>query len=180
MTRAGNLALGVLAALVFDSSPACADPVRYWGGDAELSIAEISARTARIVLAPLDDMQKARPAPPSTALALLQPKIKLLRRKLEGPEEVAVGKLRVRVQQGPLTITVTAPAGKIGQELVFADADGSLTFRANAPVLGLGEGGKQFDRAAPSPPKGEGGVRGAKEPFQLSAITRSQAPRTAA
>jgi alpha-glucosidase (family GH31 glycosyl hydrolase) len=150
MTRPGNIALAacaVLAAIVLDSSAACAGPVRYWGVDAELSIAEISERTGRIVLAPVDEMQNARPAPPSTALVELQPKIKLIRRKLDGPEEVAVGKLRVRVQLDPLTITVMGPAGKFVQELVLADADGSMTFRTKAPVLGLGEGGKQFDRA---------------------------------
>jgi hypothetical protein len=127
MTRPGNIALGacaVLAAIVLDSSAVCAGPVRYWGGDAELSIAEISERTARIVLAPLDDRQNTRPAPPSTALIELQPKTKLIRRKLDGPEEVAAGKLRVRVQLDPLTITVRGPAGKVVQELIVADTDG--------------------------------------------------------
>ena len=98
MTRPGNIALAacaVLTAIALDPSAACAGPIRYWGGDAELSIAEISDRTARIVLAPLDDQQKARPAPPSTALVELKPKIKLIRRKLDVPEEVAAGKLRV-------------------------------------------------------------------------------------
>ena len=32
------------------------------------------------------------------------------------------------------------------EELVIAEADGSVTFRTAAPVLGLGEGGAQFDR----------------------------------
>ena len=32
------------------------------------------------------------------------------------------------------------------QELTIADADGSVAFRTAAPVLGLGEGGPQFDR----------------------------------
>jgi alpha-glucosidase/alpha-D-xyloside xylohydrolase len=150
MTRLGNIALAacaVLTAIVLDSSAACAGPIRYWGAEAELSIAEISDRTARIVLAPLDDQQKARPAPPSTALVELKPKIKLIRRKLDVPEEVAAGKLRVKVQLDPFTITVTGRADRVVQELLLSDMDGSLTFRTKAPVLGLGEGAKQFDRA---------------------------------
>jgi alpha-glucosidase/alpha-D-xyloside xylohydrolase len=150
MKPPGNVVLAacaVVAAIVLDPPAACAGPVRYCGGDAELSIAEISERTVRIVLAPLDDKQNARPAPHSSAFVELQPKIKLSVRKLNGPEEVAVGKLRVKVQLDPLTITVTGPTGKVVQQLLLGDADGSMTFRTKAPVLGLGEGGKQFDRS---------------------------------
>jgi alpha-glucosidase/alpha-D-xyloside xylohydrolase len=146
-TKSNLVACALLTAFVLGSARASAGPVRYWGDDAELSVAQISDRTVLIVLAPLDAKGKPQPAPPSTALVELQPKIKLLRQELKGPEEVAVGKLRVKVTPNPLTLLVTGPAGKVVQELVLADANGSLTFRTKAPVLGLGEGGKQFDRA---------------------------------
>ena len=45
-----------------------------------------------------------------------------------------------------MTISVRDAKGKVVQELAIAEADGTVTFRTDAPVLGLGEGGKQFDR----------------------------------
>src|SRR5205814_2636824 len=101
--------------------------------------------TVRIALAPLDEKGVPRSGAPSTALVELKPQVKLRRRELAGPEEVASGALRVRVKLDPVTVTVTGPAGKVVQELTVAD-DGSMTFRTPAPVLGLGEGGPQFDR----------------------------------
>jgi alpha-glucosidase/alpha-D-xyloside xylohydrolase len=120
-------------------------PVRYWGANAELSVAAVSDHTAQVVLAPLDEQGKPRPAPASTALVELKPEVKLRTRELKGAEEVTAGKLRLTVKADPLTITVAGPDGKVVQELVIAP-DGSLTFRTDAPVLGLGEGGLQFDR----------------------------------
>jgi alpha-glucosidase/alpha-D-xyloside xylohydrolase len=149
MTRAANFAL--VAALwigsIFHPLAASAAPVRYWGQNAELSIHEVSARTAQILVAPLDERSKSRSAPPSTVLVEPPAKLKLRCRELNEPQEVAVGKLALKINQEPLTITVTAPSGKVVQELVCSDADGSLAFRTAAPVLGLGEGGRQFDRA---------------------------------
>ena len=117
--------------------------------------AAVSERTVRIVLAPLDEKGKPRPGPASTALVELKPDTKLQVRELAEAKEVEVGKLRVRVKPDPLTITVRGPGDKVVQELVIAEADGSVTFRTAAPVLGLGEGGPQFDRRGHLLPPGE-------------------------
>src|SRR5262249_40972663 len=77
-----------------------------------------------------------------------KPDLKLRARELTEAKEFSAGKLRVRVKAEPLTISVTGPSDKAVQELAFAE-DGSLTFRTAAPVLGLGEGGEQFDRRGP-------------------------------
>src|SRR5262249_40075208 len=133
-----------LAALCIPT-PAPAAPVTYWGNNAELTVSAVSDRTVRIVVAPLDEKGSPRPGAASTALVEQQPQLKLTRRDPAGPEDAAAGKLRVRITPDPLTITVTGPSGKVVQELALAD-DGSMTFRTPAPVLGMGEGGPQFDR----------------------------------
>ena len=63
-----SIALALVSALLLCPATALADPIRYAGADAELSISEVSDRTVRIVLTPLDDKGKPVAAPPSTAL----------------------------------------------------------------------------------------------------------------
>jgi alpha-glucosidase/alpha-D-xyloside xylohydrolase len=120
--------------------------LRHGDSPAELSVDAVSARTVRIALAPLDEKGKPRPGPASTALVELKPENKLQVRELNEAKEVEIGKLRVRVKPEPLTVTVRGPGETVVQELVVTEADGSVTFRTAAPVLGLGEGGRQFDR----------------------------------
>jgi alpha-glucosidase/alpha-D-xyloside xylohydrolase len=126
--------------------PAVAGPVRYCGSRAELVVSEVSDETVQISLAPLDEEDRPRAAPPSTAFLSLKLQEKLRRRALDRPEEVRAGKLRVAVRAEPLTISVRDDRGRVVQELAIAEADGAVTFRTPAPVLGLGEGAQQFDR----------------------------------
>src|SRR5262245_27788324 len=76
--------------------PATAADVRYRGGKAELTVSAVSDRTVQVVLAPLDDKGKPRPAPPSTVLVEQKPQLKLRTRELAKAREVSAGKLRVR------------------------------------------------------------------------------------
>src|SRR5262249_55793937 len=135
----------VLAAFTAHPAAARAEAIRYGGSRAELSVSAVSERTVQIVVAPLDGQGKARPAPPSTVVVGQKPRLKLRRRELAGAEEVSAGGLRMEVKPRPLTVSIRGPSGQVVQELAFAEADGSMTFRANAPVLGMGEGAKQFD-----------------------------------
>jgi alpha-glucosidase (family GH31 glycosyl hydrolase) len=149
MMRRFGLATAVLVALaVWGLSPSAAPaaPVRYGGGNAELSVSAVSERTVQIVLAPLDEKDRPRPAPASTVLIENKADLKLRCRELAEAREVTAGRVHVRVQLDPLTISLTGPGDRLVQELVLADADGSMNFRTAAPVLGLGEGGPQFDR----------------------------------
>lgn len=139
--------IGLAVLLVFGAArPASAEPIRYPGERAELCISAVGERTIRIVLAPLDEKGKARPASPSTVLMDFASEQKLRRQELAGAEVLSVGKLRVQLRPQPLTVSVQTPSGKFVQELVFGQSDGSVRFRATAPVLGMGEGAKQFDR----------------------------------
>ncbi|HXG08311.1 MAG TPA: TIM-barrel domain-containing protein [Gemmataceae bacterium] len=134
----------VLAGWLLNSA-APAAPVRYGESNTELSVSAVSDRTVQIILVPLDEHGKPRPAPPSTVLIEQRPEVKLRCRELNGVEEVAIGKLRVQVRPQPLAVSVERPSGKVVQELILG-TDGSVAFRTPAPVLGLGEGGPQFDR----------------------------------
>jgi alpha-glucosidase/alpha-D-xyloside xylohydrolase len=149
MTRITSIAVAaglVLAAGPVEPATARAGEVRYAGERAELSVSAVGERTVQVLLSPLDEKGKPRAAPPSTVLVKHESESKLTCRELKDAREVSVGKLLVKVKPGPLTISIRGPGDKVVQELAFGEDDGVLSFRTAAPVLGLGEGGQQFDR----------------------------------
>jgi len=126
-----------------------ASPIRFAGHDAELVLSEISERTLRVGLFPLDDQGHSRPPTPSTVLVPFPSNEKLRARWLTGAKELRAGRLRVTVKTQPLTVTVRRQNGQLVQELTFDEAGGTnagVAFHTDAPVLGLGEGAQQFDR----------------------------------
>ncbi|HLW99452.1 MAG TPA: TIM-barrel domain-containing protein [Candidatus Acidoferrales bacterium] len=84
-----------------------------------------------------------------------------------------LGDLHVHITEDPLTIRVESLDGRPIQELKVDSESGSLTFALGAaPVLGLGEGGPQFDRRGDNDNmhSGQGGYRlrtnGGRVPIQ--------------
>lgn len=64
-----------------------------------------------------------------------------------GKERFAFAPLQVHVQEDPLVIQVKAPDGRLVQQLKVNLETGALQFAlGDAPALGLGQGGPQFDR----------------------------------
>lgn len=127
---------------------ATAAPIRFEGVPVELNISRISDSTVRMQMAPLDEKGRAQTETPSPALLPL-PALNLRRvRELSGSQELRVGKFRVTIQSSPLNVSVRLRDGTLVQELTFDgdDATNSITFRTASSVLGLGEGGTQFDR----------------------------------
>ena len=112
----------------------------------ELMIAQVSERTVRLTLAPLDEQGRPRPDPASTVLAPFESVEKLRIRELPAARDVQAGRLQIRVEPQPLTVTVRRADGRVVQQLTVDENDGSVTFRTEAPVFGLGEGRQQFDR----------------------------------
>src|SRR5262245_38692274 len=100
MRMATNGAVVFFATLgcALHAAAAFAAPVRYGDQDAELSVSTIGERTVQVLLAPLDEKGKPRPAPPSTVLVAQQPELRLHCRELTEAREVAAGRLRVRVK----------------------------------------------------------------------------------
>jgi alpha-glucosidase (family GH31 glycosyl hydrolase) len=151
--HAGRIA--ALAALIFtplfglSAAGAPSSPIRFAGQNAELAIFEVSPRTMRLELSPLDEKGKPRPATRSTVLVPLPATAKLRLRELDGEKDVRAGQLRVRVMTRPLTVSVRRADGSLVQELTFDETgatNAGVSFRTGAPVLGLGEGAQQFDR----------------------------------
>jgi alpha-glucosidase/alpha-D-xyloside xylohydrolase len=125
-----------------------AAPLQFAGTPAELVISEVSERTLRVTLSPLDEKGEPRQPPPSAVLVSFPSKIALRARELADEKNLEIGTLRVTVRAEPLTVTVRTASGKPVQELVFSSSEGTnaVSFRTGAPVLGLGEGADQFDR----------------------------------
>ena len=134
-----------LTACMIDAA-AYGGELRYAGTPSQLSVEVVSDRTVKIVIAPLDERGEARPVPPSTALLPIKTQLKLSTKELKQAQEISAGKLVVKLKREPLTATIRGPGDRPVQELTFDAADGSVAFRTDAPVLGLGEGGPAFDR----------------------------------
>ncbi|HEX4486470.1 MAG TPA: TIM-barrel domain-containing protein [Terriglobales bacterium] len=63
------------------------------------------------------------------------------------PQEVRAGEVVVKVSRDPLGFVITSKSGEEVQKLSFDPQTGVVTFLSgNSPMLGLGEGGPQFDR----------------------------------
>jgi alpha-glucosidase (family GH31 glycosyl hydrolase) len=96
----------------------------------------------------------------------------LLRESWDGPitklsgelaeRAVKVGELSVKISPRPLTFTIAGPDGAVIQQLKLDRASGVVSFATgNSPLLGLGEGGPQFDRrgSVDTMKRGQGGYK---------------------
>lgn len=121
------------------------------GQPVEIAIVSVSAATVRLTIRPVQD---GRPAslPVTGELALATPKT-ISRRSRSAPElaRVPAGDLHVSVEDGPPRIRVATSSGKLVQQLTFDAAAPDMAFTlGHGPLLGLGEGGPQFDRRGTS------------------------------
>ena len=137
----------IVIALTAFSAALRAAPLQIAGEPIELVLSELEGgRTLRIELLPLDADAKPKPAPESTVFVPFQTTEKLRVRELNGASESEVAKLKVSLKPAPLTVSIQRRDGKLVQELTIDENDGSIVFRTEAPVYGLGEGRQQFDR----------------------------------
>ena len=134
----------VISALPTSASAAT---IRFGDTARELVISEVSARTVRLELLPLDASGFRPLNTPSQILVPFVSAEKLHLKELTGEKQVRVGDLRVAVHGDPLTVTVRTAAGKLVQEVAFLRTNDAevVTFRIDAPVLGLGAGEEQYN-----------------------------------
>jgi alpha-glucosidase/alpha-D-xyloside xylohydrolase len=126
---------------------AIAAQLRIAGEPIEVVLSEVAGgRTVRIELMPLDAEGEPKPAPDSSVLLPITTTEKLRVKELGERRHVRVGPFNVYVAPQPLTISILRPGGRIVQELVVKEDDGSIVFRTEGLVFGLGEGRQQFDR----------------------------------
>ena len=143
------------------------------GEPVEITVASLSPVTARITIKPIRDGHATEV--PLTG-ELVAPGIGTVAARGSSPASVSrvrSGDLVVELHEGPPVIEVKTRTGAVVQRLTFdAAAPGMSFLLGNGPLLGLGEGGPQFDRrgSADRMVRGQGGYRlathGTRAPIQ--------------
>lgn len=140
--------------------------IRIAGRAVQLLVSHVSPHTARITLVE----RTGSGAAPAASDGALNPSL--------SPPSSTTAKvprehLRVDISQSPLVLTVSSVEGRQVQRLTIDDQAGTVTFPLGGkPVLGMGEGGPQFDRRGNVDPmrSGQGGYRlrthGGRVPIQ--------------
>jgi alpha-glucosidase (family GH31 glycosyl hydrolase) len=149
-------------------------PIQIAGRPVEIALTPVGPETVRITIQPIENGQ-AQPVLIDGALVKEdwgQPVARL--RTLANPRTVKCGDLTVKLSGNPLTIRVEAKGGHFVQELTSDANTGNLSFHiGESPLLGLGQGGPQFDRRGNVDRMGSGqggyqlATHGAKVPIQL-------------
>lgn len=149
-------------------------PIQIAGRFVEIGLTPVSAQNVRITVVPIE---KGQPQPIPSDGALVRDtwgRPAALLRTLSGSRDVKCGDLAVRLSADPLTIRVEAKGGRLVQELTVDATSGHVSFQlGDGSVLGLGEGGPQFDRRGKFDQmrSGQGGynlrTHGGKVPVQL-------------
>ena len=120
-------------------------PIRVAGMPVEIAVAPVTAVTVRITVAAVAG---AAGVPEDGALVRAAEARALARsRTADSFDPVAAGNLRVRFTADPPTIHVEGRGGQPVQRLTLdAQNPGASFLLPKGPLLGLGEGGPQFDR----------------------------------
>jgi alpha-glucosidase (family GH31 glycosyl hydrolase) len=156
---------GALAAsyLDFPAFLFAQEQVQIAGRQAQISVATVSVHTVRIRIAELGGTPGTRGD--DGAVVEAQLRHPATRENLAGPH--------VSIQHNPLTIQVSDTTGRVAQQLRIDKDTGAVTFSlGDGPILGMGEGGPQFDRRGNLDPmhSGQGGyhlrTHGGRVPIQ--------------
>ncbi len=149
--------------------------IQIAGRPVEVSVAPVSQITSRITIQHVLD-GKAVPLLSDGALVKEDWGKKPALRLQAGPASrmAACGELSVQLSTSPLRLRVSTKAGDPIQELAIDEKTGNLSFTlGKGPLLGLGQGGPQFDRRGSFDrmTSGQGGYRlgtnGGRVPIQL-------------
>jgi alpha-glucosidase (family GH31 glycosyl hydrolase) len=130
------------------------------GENCEIQLSSVSAHTFRLSVLPVK-----RGAATSVPLdgSLVKTTWGAPLAKVRGEvqtQTIKCGNLKVLISPNPLKFTVTTAEGQTIQQLSVAEETGVVSFlTGDSPLLGLGEGGPQFDRrgSADSMKSGQGG-----------------------
>jgi alpha-glucosidase/alpha-D-xyloside xylohydrolase len=168
MIFTGTLALAPTASSLLQPSPA-EHPEQV-----EISIFSVSPRTVRITVQRVEDGAAAA-LTSDGALVNPQPNAPIARmRTFSGSRTLHAGELRVTIAQDPLSFRIEGPSGQLVQHLTLDTASSELRFdTGDGLLLGLGQGGPQFDRRGDFDKmlSGQGGyhlgTHGARVPVQF-------------
>jgi hypothetical protein len=170
----GLASAGALAAAGRRSAAGSESALAAGPGAIEVSVTPVSAKTARITVQAIRD---GAAVPLVSDGALIDehwsaPAARI--RDLAEPRKVRCGELAVTVSNQPLSIRVETLSGRLVQQLSVDPASSEVVFHTgDRPLLGLGQGGPQFDRRGSIDQmiSGQGGYRlgthGARVPIPL-------------
>lgn len=172
LTRLGALGAGLVLlprGIIRGTAPS----ITVAGRDVEIDVASLSTTTVRITLRSLNDGTPEAVAL-TGALSTEQPGTIIARsRTAARASRVRAGNLVVKFTDSPPTIVVETRAGVEVQRLVLDASSTGMSFTlGDGPLLGLGEGGPQFDRKGSTDRMiiGQGGYRlsthGTRAPIQ--------------
>ena len=161
-------------AIIKPASPQVPDlPISVVSTPVELNLTTISARTIRVTVLPLrDGIAQQVPSDGALVQAEWSPALAQIR-SLSGARVLKSGNLIVSVSPHPLSIRIETEAGRLVQELSFDEHSGLCFDIAAGSLLGLGQGGPQFDRRGHNDAMVSGqagyqlGTHGARVPIQF-------------
>src|ERR1017187_1225325 len=136
------------AALVTGGAASTAETgLRVAGKEVEIAITSVSAHTFRLTVAPLVD---GKPGEIPDDGTLLQTAFGAPAAKFRGAaraQTVKLGDLRIQFTADPLAFAIATSKGEKIQTVRIDPQTGVVSFASgSSPILGLGEGGPQFDR----------------------------------
>ena len=135
------------ALLVPGTDHAAEATLRVAGQDVEIQIAPLSPHTFRLSVVPI---LEGKPAAIRDDGILAPAAWKTPATRLRGAvraQTVKAGDLRIQFAPDPLSFTIVSANGETVQQLTIGQSTGVVSFTTgSAPLLGLGEGGPQFDR----------------------------------
>ncbi len=118
--------------------------VRIAGQDVDLHVINVSPYTFRLTIAPIKD---GKAVPPASDGSLVEHLPANPGRSITGASTIKTGEASLTFAPDDLQFTFATAKGANVQQLKIDKASGIVSFNTGAvPLLGLGEGGPQFDR----------------------------------
>jgi alpha-glucosidase (family GH31 glycosyl hydrolase) len=140
------------AVLLPHKAHAAAHALSVAGRDVEIQIASVSPHTLRLTILPIAKDGKVAAIPDNGSLVRStwgEPVAKL--RGEVHSQAVRCGNLTVKLSPDPLSFAIGSPENEMIQQFKVDRGTGVVSFATgDSPLLGLGEGGAQFDRRGSS------------------------------
>jgi alpha-glucosidase len=129
-------------------------PLTVAGQLVELTITAVTNHTVRVSAVPIQPDGSTLPTADEPIISSRSwPRPVLRTHSLGGARRFDLPNMQVEVSSDPLTIAIVDRHGRTVQQLKLSEPSGGVSFAlGGAPVFGLGEGGKQFDRRGGSYP----------------------------
>jgi alpha-glucosidase/alpha-D-xyloside xylohydrolase len=135
---------------------------RVIGENCEVRLSSVSAHTLRLSILPIKQgVAGSIPLDGSLVQAKWGPPVAEFRGDA-APQTIECGNVKIRFSSRPLVFTIATPQGQTIQQLSIDEETGVVSFlTGDRPLLGLGEGGAQFDRRGSTDlmRSGQGGYR---------------------